>query len=147
MKITKKRLREIVRQEKAKLLSEAAKGAPSIGFAGWQPNPNPDFARSYGSDRDARVIGRYRNNNSDLIEQPMPAPSSDPAESAYQELKMSGAYKDLQTELHDSLVAIDNLVAQHSEKMIQADQKSILADLEELSTQMDNLRQTFSSLR
>ena len=147
MKITKKRLREIVREEKAKLLSEATKGAPSIGFAGWQPNPNPDFARSYGSDRGARVIGRYRNNNSDLIEQPMPAPSSDPAESAYQELKMSGVYKDFQNELHDGLVAIDNLVAQHSKKMAQADQKSILADLEELSVQMDNLRQTFSALR
>jgi hypothetical protein len=147
MKITKKRLQEIVREERMKLLNETPKGCASIGFAGWQPNPNPDFARSYGSDRDARVIGRYRSNNSDLIEQPMPAPSSDPVESAYQELKMSGAYKDLQTELHDSVVAIDNLVAQHSKKMIQADQRSILADLEELSTQMDELRRTFSALR
>jgi hypothetical protein len=147
MKISKKRLQEIVREEKSKLLNEATKGSPSIGFAGWQPNPNPDFAKSYGSGGGARVIGRYRNNNRDLIEQPMPAPTSDPVEAAYQELKMSGAYKDLQTELHDSLLALEDLFNSHSDKMLQADQGSLLDDLQEVMADIDNLRQTFSALR
>ena len=46
MKITKKQLREII---KSKLLSEGAQGhAAGIGFSGWAPNRNPDFAKALG---------------------------------------------------------------------------------------------------
>ena len=115
MKISKKRLRQIIREERARLskkpLNEQAKGAPSLGFAGWEPNRTPDFAKSYG--KDARVIGQYQNNNNDLTEQPMPAPSSDPMETAFQELKYSGAYKEFQEALHDAGLDLEGLRDKH----------------------------------
>ena len=150
MKISKKRLRQIIREERSKLskdphLSEGMKGSPSIGFANWQPNRKPDFARSYGSG--ARVIGQYRDNNTDLSEQPMPAPSSDPIETAFQELKFSGAYKDIQEALHDASVKLEDLYGKHAQMMIQADQESILRNLDDVMEDIDMLRKTFSSLR
>ena len=150
MKISKKRLRQIIKEERAKLsketaLNEARTGAPSLGFANFAPNRRPNFAKSYGPD--ARVIGRYRNNNTDISEQPMPAPTADPVESAFQELKYSGAYKDFQEALHDSLVDLEGLFDKHSDMLLQADQGSILDDLQEVQAQIDNLRQTFSALR
>jgi hypothetical protein len=150
MKISKKRLRQIIKEERAKLskeshLNEARTGSPSIGFANWQPNRRPNFARSYGSG--ARVIGQYHDNNTDLFEQPMPAPSADPVESAYQELKFSGAYKELQETLHDSYLDLEGLFDKHSDMMLQADQGSLLDDLQEVMANLDNLRNTFNALR
>ncbi len=150
MKISKKRLRQIIKEERAKLskeshLNEARTGSPSIGFANWQPNRRPNFARSYGSG--ARVIGQYHDNTTDLSEQPMPAPTSDPVESAYQELKLSGAYKDIQEALHDASVKLEDLYGKHAQMMIQADQESILRNLDDVMEDIDNLRSTFSSLR
>jgi hypothetical protein len=146
MKISKKRLQRIIKEERAKLLQEGEQiKRASIGFAGFAPNRNPDFAKAYG--KDAKVMGQYRNNNKDLREQPMPAPSSDPVETAFQELKFSGAYKDLQTSLHDSLVDLEGLFEKHSDMMVQADQGSLLDDLQEVMANLDNLRQTFHALR
>ena len=48
MKITRNQLRRIIRQEKSKILSEARIGGVGIGFAGWEANTSPDFAKSYG---------------------------------------------------------------------------------------------------
>ena len=51
MKITKNQLKRIIREEKHKLLKEAAHGlAPGIGFANWEGNdgrPAKDFAKAY----------------------------------------------------------------------------------------------------
>ena len=145
MKISKKRLKRIIAEERARILNEARTGSPSIGFAGWAPNRRPDFAKSYGEG--ARVIGQYRNNNTDLREQPVPAPSSDPVETAFQELKFSGAYKDLQTTLHESYLDLNDLFNEHSDMMLQADQGSLLDDLQEVMANIDNLRNTFNALR
>ena len=146
MKISKRELRQIIKEEKSRLLNEGTHGhAIGLGFEGWSANRTPNFAKAYG--QDARVIGQYRNNNADLKEQPMPAPTSDPVEAAYQELKYSGAYKDFQESLHDSLVDLEGLFDKHSDMLLQADQGSILDDLQELQAQIDNLRSTFSALR
>ena len=146
MKISKKRLKRIIKEERAKLLKEGEQvKRASIGFSGFTPNRNPDFAKAYG--KDAKVMGRYRNNNKDLREQPMPAPSSDPVETAFQELKFSGAYKELQETLHESYLDLNDLFNEHSDKMLQADQGSLLDDLQEVMANLDNLRQTFHALR
>jgi len=51
MKITKRQLRRIIKEEKRKLLKEAAAGlAPGIGFANWEGNggrPAKNFAKAY----------------------------------------------------------------------------------------------------
>jgi hypothetical protein len=77
----------------------------------------------------------------------MPAPSADPVESAYQELKFSGAYKELQETLHDSYLDLEGLFDKHSDMMLQADQGSLLDDLQEVMANLDNLRNTFNALR
>jgi len=153
MKISKKRLRQIIREEKARLssdftkvtLNEARFGAGSVGFADWSANKKPDFAKAYG--KDARVIGTYGNNNNDLTEQPMPAPTADPVETAFQELKYSGAYKEFQEALHDAGLDLEGLRDKHMDMMVQADQGSIVRNLDDLIEDIDMLRKTFSSLR
>jgi len=150
MKISKKRLRQIIKEERAKLskeqkLNEARTGSPSLGFANFTPNRRPNFAKAYGSE--ARVIGQYHSNNTDLSEQPMPAPTADPVESAYQELKYSGAYKELQETLHESALDLNDLINKHGPMMEQADQTSLVDDLREAMDALDDLRQTFSALR
>jgi len=147
MKISKKRLQRIIKEERAKLLKEGGEQVKrtSIGFAGYTPNRNPDFAKAYG--KDAKVMGRYRNNNKDLSEQPMPAPTADPIETAFQELKYSGAYKDFQTSLHDVGLELEGLRNKHMDMMVQADQGSIVTNLDDLIEDVDMLRKTFSSLR
>ena len=143
MKVTKKQLQRLIREERAKLLNES-RGVFGIGFGNFGTNDRPNFAKAYG--REARVVGlEYQRPN--MSEQPMPAPTSDPVESAYQELKYSGAYKDLQTSLHDSLVDLEGLFEKHSDMMLQADQGSLLDDLQEVMANLDNLRQTFNALR
>ena len=51
MKITKRQLKRIIKEEKRKLLKEAAHGlAPGIGFANWEGSggrPQKDFAKAY----------------------------------------------------------------------------------------------------
>ena len=59
MKITKRQLKRIIKEEKAKLLEES-KGGVGAGFAGWEPNKNVDFAKAYG--KDARVLRDFGSN-------------------------------------------------------------------------------------
>ena len=49
MKITKRQLRRLIREEKRKILSEGKTGlAPGIGFANWDNGNTPrDFAKAY----------------------------------------------------------------------------------------------------
>ena len=152
MKISKKRLRQIIREERAKLsaeaetgnLNEATKGAPSIGFAGWGPNRTPDFAKAYG--KDARVIGQYQNNNNDIMEQPMPA-SGDPKEAAFQKLKYNGAWKDLQEIMHDCSTKIDTWQQEHEVGLEDADMVDVGVQLEEARLALEDLRQLANQVR
>lgn len=162
MKISKRRLRQIIKEEKARLeaegagpLNEQAKGAVSLGFAGFQPNTNPDFAKSYG--KDARVVGRYLNNNTDLgmygeikpsmMEQPMPAPSSDPKENAFQELKMSGAFKELQEMMHDCSLRIEQWQNKHEVMLVDAGMEEEGVQLEDAKLALSDLRELAHQLR
>jgi|1_EtaG_2_1085319.scaffolds.fasta_scaffold08261_4 hypothetical protein len=61
MKITKKQLKRLIRQEKSKLLAESRKGSVSLGFEGWSPNKQVDFAKAYG--KDARVLRDFGSNS------------------------------------------------------------------------------------
>mgnify|MGYP001180231657 FL=1 len=48
MKITKRQLRRLIREEKRKILSEGKAGlAPGIGFANWDNSGPKDFAKAY----------------------------------------------------------------------------------------------------
>ncbi len=145
MKITKKQLREIIKEEKAKILEESAKGTPGIGFAGWSPNRTPDFAKSYG--RGARVIGQYRNNNNDLTEQPLPAPSDDPKENAFQTLKYNGAWKELQEIMHDATSTIDKWQQEHEVGLEDADMVDVGIQIEEARSALEDLRQLANQFR
>jgi hypothetical protein len=59
MKITKRQLKRVIREEKQKLLEES--GGVGIGFSGWSVNKNPDFAKAYG--KDARVLRDFGSNS------------------------------------------------------------------------------------
>lgn len=150
MKITKKRLRQIIREERAKMynaetLNEGTKGSPSLGFAGWEPNRRPDFAKAYG--RDARVIGQYQNNNTDIMEQPLPASSSDPKENAFQELKMGGAFKELQEMMHDCSQKISDWQNKHEVTLVDAGLESEGVEIEDARLALEDLRQLANQLR
>jgi hypothetical protein len=153
MKISKKRLRQIIREEKARLssdftkvtLNEARFGAGSIGFADWSVNSTPNFAKAYG--KDARVIGTYGNNNNDLTEQPMPAPSADPKENAFQTLKFGGAFKDLQEMMHDMNIQISAWQDKHEAVLLDAGMEDVGQDLEDARLAVDDLRQLANQLR
>ena len=145
MKITKRELRQIIKEEKSKLLNEGKTGhAIGLGFEGWSPNHRPNFAKAYG--KDARSIGAVHREAS-LSEQPAAVGSTDPVENAYQELKYSGAYKELQETLHESALDLNDLINKHGPMMEQADQTSLVDDLREAMDALDDLRQTFSALR
>ena len=62
MKITKRQLQRIIREEKGNLLNEAKFGSVGLGFQGWNANQKPDFAKAYG--KDARVIRDFGSNQS-----------------------------------------------------------------------------------
>ena len=67
MKLTKKQLKRIIREEKSNLLNEAKAGlAFGIGFQGWEPDPSPDFSRSFGGNNPQP--GQYYKA---LVEQPI----------------------------------------------------------------------------
>jgi hypothetical protein len=55
MKITKRQLRRIIREEKRKVLSESRQGGLGIGFANYSPNSHPNFEKFYG--KGAQVVG------------------------------------------------------------------------------------------
>ena len=57
MKVSKKQLQRIIKEEKRKLLNE---GGVGIGFANWEVNRSPDFAKAYG--KDARVLHDFGSN-------------------------------------------------------------------------------------
>jgi len=150
MKISKKRLRQIIKEERAKLaneagpLNEVAKGAPSLGFANFAPNRRPDFAKAYG--KDARVIGQYRNNNTDIMEQPMPA-SGDAADAAFNKLKMGGAWKDLQEMMHDFDTRISEWQNKHEIDVVDADMEDVGVQIEDARLALSDLRQLAHQFR
>ena len=55
MKITKRQLRRIIKEEKQKLLSESRQGGIGLGFANYSPNSRPNFEKFYG--KGAQVVG------------------------------------------------------------------------------------------
>jgi hypothetical protein len=55
MKITKRQLKRIIREEKRKVLSESRQGGIGIGFANYSPNSRPNFEKFYG--HGAQVVG------------------------------------------------------------------------------------------
>jgi len=59
MKVTKRQLKRIIKEEKRKLLKES--GGVGIGFSNWSVNKNPDFAKAYG--KDARVLHDFGSNS------------------------------------------------------------------------------------
>ena len=152
MKISKRRLRQIIKEEKARLeaegagtLNEARSGAPSLGFANFAPNRTPDFAKAYG--KDARVVGRYTNNNADLMEQPMPAPSADPKENAFQQLKFNGAFKELQEMMTDFSNRIDAWQNKHEVTLVDAGMEDEGVQLEDAKLALNDLRELAHQLR
>ena len=54
MKLTKKQLKQIIREEKSNLLNENRMGGIGIGFSNWSANDTADFAKAYG--KDAKTI-------------------------------------------------------------------------------------------
>ena len=152
MKISKRRLRQIILEEKARLeaesagtLNEARTGAASLGFASFAPNRNPDFAKAYG--KDARVIGRYQNNNNDIMEQPMPAPSADPKENAFQELKMGGAFQQLQEMMTDIERQIDGWQQKYEVMMVDAGLEDEGVEIEDARLSISGIRNLANQLR
>ena len=152
MKISKRRLRQIIIEEKARLetdsagtLNEARTGAASLGFASFAPNRNPDFAKAYG--KDARVIGRYQNNNNDIMEQPMPAPSADPKENAFQELKMGGAFQQLQEMMTEMELQLDQWQQKHEVMMVDAGLEDEGVEIEDLRLRISDIRNLANQLR
>ncbi len=141
MKVTKKQLRKIIRKG---LLKESRKGTVSLGFAGWEPNRTPDFAKSYG--KDAFVIGRYQNNNNDIMEQPIPA-SGNPEDVAFNKLKMGGAFKELQEMMHDCSSKIDQWQAKHEVDLVDADMEDFGVQLEDARLALENLRRLANQFR
>jgi hypothetical protein len=59
VKVSKKQLRRLIKEEKRKLLKEG--GGVGIGFSNWSANKNPDFAKAYG--KDARVLRDFGSNS------------------------------------------------------------------------------------
>jgi len=113
MKVSKKQLKRIIKEEKKKLLNENGVG---IGFANWSVNKSPDFAKAYG--KDARVLHDFGSNSArqnrlkqeqNQVRQPWSPgqPSEDPGLSVDSDAYMD-AVDDLDMELRNALaVAID----------------------------------------
>lgn len=151
MKISKRRLRQIIKEERAKIvaeskgqLSEARSGAVSLGFANFQPNRNPDFAKSYGAG--AKVVGRYESNNSDLMEQPLPATGA-PEDNAFQTLKMGGAWKDLQEMMHEFGSRISEWQDKHETTLVDAKMEDVGVQIEEANLSIEAIRQLAHQFR
>tara|TARA_A100001011_G_scaffold268834_2_gene277978 strand:+ start:8857 stop:9297 length:441 start_codon:yes stop_codon:yes gene_type:complete len=132
MKVTKKDLRRIIREEKSKLLKEGNGMGLGWGFGDFTPNHKPDFAKSYG--KDARVIGQYRNNNKDLTEQPI---SGRQADQMAGDQALSDAFKELQEIIHDASLAMDRWVDNHHAAL---DAAGELDNPDSITIRMDELR-------
>ncbi len=145
MKVNKKQLRRIIREELS-LLNEHRYGAGSIGFASWKPNERPNFAKSYGSE--AKVVWDHsRRERPNVSEQGMPAMSDDPAENAFQTLKYNGAFKDLQEIMHDATSKIDTWQQEHEVGLEDADMVDVGVQLEDARLALDALRQLANQFR
>ena len=80
MKVTKKQLRNIIKEEKQKVLEEGTAGSAfGWGFQSFRPNGAPDFAKSYG--RGAKSLGHthLRRNLSNLTTTQKPRKAKRPA--------------------------------------------------------------------
>lgn len=132
-KITKKQLRQIIKEEKAQLLNERAGHAVGLGFAGWEPTRNPDFAKAYGAE--ARTIGHsHPTPGSQLSEQPI---SGRQADQMAGEQALRDAYKALQEILFDADKAMNAWVDRHHDVL---DTAGELDDPNSLTIRMDDLR-------
>ncbi len=132
MKVTKKALRRIIKEEKSKLLEESSGMGLGWGFDSFRANRSPDFAKSYG--KDARVIGQYHNNNKDLTEQPI---SGRQADQMAQDQALQDAYKALQEILFNADKAMNVWVDTHHDVL---DAAGELDDPNSLTIRMDDLR-------
>jgi len=132
-KITKKQLRQIIKEEKAQLLNERAGHAVGLGFAGWAPTKKPDFAKAYG--RGARTIGHsHPIPDQQLSEQPI---SGRQADQMAQDQALKDAYKALQEILFDADKAMNVWVDNHHDVL---DAAGELDDPNSLTIRMDDLR-------
>ena len=63
MRITKRQLRRIIERigssAPRSVLAERRAGGVGIGFSGWGPNDQPDFAKAYGGDSGAYTVEAY----------------------------------------------------------------------------------------
>ena len=132
-KISKKQLRQIIKEERAKLLNESAGHAVGVGFAGWEPKKNPDFAKAYG--RDAKTVGHHHQ----LNEQPVSGGQAQ--EMSLQQLRDNGAFADLQDILMDAIMKIDKWQQEHEVGLEDAGMMDMGVALEEARLDLDDLRQ------
>lgn len=131
--ITKKQLRQIIKEERARLLNERAGHAVGIGFQGWAPTENPDFAKSLG--RNAKTIGHHHQ----LNEQPVSGGQAQ--EMSLQQLRDNGAFADLQEILMDAIMKIDKWQQEHEVGLEDAGMMDMGVALEEARLDLDDLRQ------
>ena len=128
MKVTKKDLRRIIREEKSKLLKEGNGMGLGWGFEGFQSNQRPDFAKAYG--RDAKTLGpAHGPRTSTLAEQPAGMYPDDGG--------LDDAFKELQEIIHDASLAMDSWVNTHHDAL---DAAGELDDPESITIRMDELR-------
>ena len=125
-KITKRQLLQIIREEKSQLLNERAGHALGLGFAGWEPTRNPDFAKAYGPG--AKTVGpTYQ-----IAEQPQRRGfNTDDI------LALKDAYKELQEILHEADKAMDAWVDRNHSVL---DAAGELDDPNSITIRMDDLR-------
>jgi|LWDU01.1.fsa_nt_gi hypothetical protein len=136
MKITKRQLRQIIKEEKKNLLEEGTTGSAfGWGFGSFRPNQSPDFGTSYGEG--GRTIGHTH---------PMPNPLSEQPRSGRHDTDqaLSDVHKQLQTILHDASLAMDKWVNDNHAVL---DAAGELDDPESLTIRMDDLRLEINDLR
>jgi hypothetical protein len=98
MKISKRQLKRIIKEEKRKLLNE---GGVGIGFANWEVNRSPDFAKAYG--KDARVLHDFGSNSARqnrLREQDLAHDAAAPYDPSVE----GDAYFEAQSELEEAML-------------------------------------------
>jgi hypothetical protein len=140
MKITKRRLRQIIKEEKKNLLEEGTTGSAfGWGFGSFRPNQTPDFGKSYGEG--GRTIGHSHPMPNPLSEQPISGRQADQMADAQ---ALSDVHKELQTILHDASLAMDQWVNDNHAVL---DAAGELDDPESLTIRMDDLRLELNDLR
>lgn len=137
-KITKNKLRQIIKQEKSKLLNERAGHAVGLGFAGWEPQKNPDFAKAYGRGAKSvghpHEVGQRRQGQRAIEEQPQ---RRELHRAHDDELALKDAYKALQEVLFEADKAMNVWLDSHHDVL---DQAGELDDPNSLTIRMDDLR-------